>query len=489
MSYLMYNSQRLIPAPPAVSIQKVYSKTPDGTPIGAGFSITLNGTFLPDKGSPMVNGTFWDQPGYPPDETVGDSSRLKAVLRKQEALRNMFSTEGGLFEIQSADGSAPMKCNPRVISIAFEPGIWYTRCDYVITLECDVVYVNGGTLSEDEFTEYIQDASESWSFETDETPEGIDLPRTYRISHTVSATGKRFFDETGALVKPAWAQAEQYVLSRLGYSALIAMSSGVNGLPSDYNGYNHSRSNNQDILGGQYSVTESWILAKGAALEEFTVSIKNEANTGVTGVSIAGSINGLEERNPDMSLLRKKYTNALTKWTTVEAALLTRAQTYAGVTLNPFPLSKLISKNDIAGNITYSYDYDTRPTNLFTGAVYESITISENLPADLFASIPVIGRQQGPVLQDLSSKSERSVTLNLEVVIPPSSFGGTVGDLRTALYSNPRITQPDVFDNVYQAARPGLYYSTNKEFIRDKNENWDPKNGRYNFSCNFVFGN
>lgn len=492
MTHFMYNSKRIIPAPPAVSIQKIYNKTPDGTTINAGFEISINGTALADHGSPSSTGVFWDQSGYPPDETVPDASRLAAIMRKQEALRELFSEEGHTFEIQSADATAPMKCNPRVIGITFGEGLWYNTCPYTITLQADVIYINGQAFGEDDFSSvYISDASESWNLEVDDTPEGIDLPRTYRMSHTISATGKRFYDDTGTLVKQAWEQAQSYVLPRLGFSSVVALSSGINNLPDYYQGYNFSRSEQKDQLAGQYSVTENWILASGRALEEFNVETKNDPSNGLTSVSIGGTINGLEIRDQNMQLVTKKYTNALDKWGTVESSLLSRAQAYAGINLNPIPLSRLVGKNDINGVITYSYEFDSRPSNLFSGASFESITISENFPADLFAAVAVIGRDNGPVLQYLNSQTERAATLNIDVVIAPPSFGdGSIGALRTAFYgSNPRITQPNVFENIFQAARPGLNYNTAIELVRDKNENWDVKNGRYNFTCSFVFGN
>ncbi len=485
----MYDSNRLIPAP-FVSMTKQYQRTQDQTPIGSTFRITVIGQVLAFMGSPVSDKTFWDQPEYPPDENVPEASRLKSILRKQEAIRNLFSQDGLLFEIQSADGSAPMKCNPRVIDIDFKEGLWHDIFEYTITLEADIVYISGQAVGEDVYTNLISDASETWDFETDETPQGINLPRTYRLTHSVSATGKRFFDETGLLVKQAWEQAKDYVVSKLGYSPTIAASTDVNDIPGSYGGYNFIRSSQQDSLGGTYSVTETWLLATQPYLEEFNCDIKNDISTGVTGVTIQGTITGLEQRDANVQLLTTKYTNANTAWTTIQTLLLTRAQGYSGVTLNIVPLSRMVGKNEVAGIITYAYEYDTRPSNLFSGSLYEGITITENLAADLFASIPVIGRANGPVLQYLGSFQERSVVLNMEIVFPPSSFGGgTISEVRAALYGNPRISQSTVFNTIIQAARPALHYGTSIELTRSQNETWDAKTGRYNYSQEWVFGN
>lgn len=481
MTHMMYDSQRIIPAAPSVSIQKQYQKTSDGTIVGAGFSIIINGVILADHGSPASDGSFWTIGGYPPDETIPDSSRLMAILRKQEAMRKLFSVEGRSFEIQSADGSPPIKCNPRIIGIDFGEGLWYQTCPYTITLECDVIYINGTAIGEDAFPYYIIDASENWSIEVDDTPEGLNLPKTYRMSHSVSATGKRFYDDSGALPKKAWERAKDYVLTRLGFSQTIADNIGVNNL-SNYNGYNYFRSSSQDELAGQFSITENWLLATQPCLEEFSCEIKKDSGTGITSVGITGTLTGLEIRDADVQLVTSKYENASNRWTTVESQLLTRAQLYSGLTLNPIPLTIAVGKNDISGVITYSYEFDTRPTNLFSDVSFESITLSESFPSDLFAIIPVIGRSAGPVLQYLSSVTERTVSLSIELVANVS--GNTLN-----LYNNPRVTQNSVFQSILAAAEPSNHYGTSKSFVNRPNETWDYKSGRYTYSIEWVFGN
>lgn len=488
-THLMYNGNRLIPAP-LVNLTKTYNRTQDNRPIGTSFRIVLTGTTVAYMGSPDSAGAFWTLPGYPSDETITNPSRLRAIIRKIEAIRELFSIDGYQLEIQSGDGSQPMKCNPRVIDINFAEGLWYDRVNYTITLEADIVYINGTALGEDAFTDLISDANEQWNFETDETPEGIGLPRTYRLSHTVSAVGKTFYDETGTLTLEAWKQARSYVLQRLGYSAVNASNSGINNLPSYYGGYNFMRTSQQDELAGSFSATENWLLASGKALEQFNCDIKSDASNGTTNVVIQGTITGLEERTADMALSVSKYANADIHWSGIHNSLLSRAQYYAGINLNPFPLSRLVGKNDINGTITYSYEYDSRPTNMFSGVSYESISINEIRPSDLFASIPVIGRANGPVLQGLGSVQERAVTLNIELITTPNSYGaGTVSELRSAFYGNPRIAQPVIFDNIIQAARPSLNYLTTYEFVRSQNETWDSKTGRWNYSIEWIFGN
>lgn len=441
MGRVLYDGKRLIPAP-FVTIQKSYERAEDGTKLGSLFNIQLSNDIVAFKGSPDSDQTLWTAGGYPPDETVLGDARLAAIIRKQEAIRELFSEDGLLLEIQSNDGSQPMKCNPTVKDINFEQGSWFNVCRYTITLEANTVTVNGVEIGEDSFSEFISSATESWSFETDEdTPESVQLNRVYRLSHTLTAKGKLQYDETGALTKAAWQQARDWVLPRLGLDTNIVRSSGVHNLPSYYGGYNHVRSSQTDELGGSFSVTESWILASGNALEDFTVESSTNAEDGKTVVNIAGTIRGMETKNSNFQILTTKFANGDAKWSGVYPLLISRAQNYSGKSLNIVPLSTTVGKNPALGVITYNFSYDNRPSNTISDTISEVIGLSDNFDVDAIAVIPILGRTKGPLIQDLNSHRENSRTLNIELVFDPEvvNTGNIVNRLVT---NNPIVKEP-----------------------------------------------
>ena len=489
MSRVTYDDSRLIPSP-LTNINKTYTKTSDGSIIGKIYNITLNGTLIAFKGSPDSSGVWWQAGGYPPDEVIGADSRLSSLQRKQEALRDLFSDEGRNLEIQALDATQPVKCNPRVISIDFPEGLWYTQSRYTITLEADELYPR----QEDTFTEYINDASESWVVETDEAqPEGLGLPRTYRISHSVSAQGKRFFDELENLEKPAWWQARDYVQSRLGFDTDIALSSGVNNLPAYYGGFNHVRTENIDELGGSYEVSENWLISSGSALEDFNVGVTKGIDSPFTNVTIDGNITGLEQRDSDLQLTTSKYDNAVTKFNVASGLALTRAQTYSDTTLNIFPINQTVGRSPVGGTINYTYEYNNRPI-LIRGAKSSSIAINDNLVGESFASIFVLGRTNGPVLQNLNTRPALTRSLSMELMIEPESFGGISGvksesDFRTAFNNKPRLRTDDMgtdIRNVLTAANPfgdGL----SPVYSGQPQENWDPINGSYSYNILYTY--
>jgi hypothetical protein len=488
MSRISYDTKRIIPAP-LVNIQKQYQKSGNGENIGKVYQITLTGTMVAYMGSPKSDGSFWTAGGYPPDEDITANSRLSAIQRKQEALRQLFSVEGKHLEIQALDGTTPVKCNPRVIDINFPDGIWYEVCPYTITLECDELYglVAGGR--EDTFAQYISEANEEWSIETNEEhAESIGIAKTYVLSHTISAQGKRFYADTGtgALIKQPWEYAKDFAISKLGFDAQIALSSGILHIPSYYNGYNHSRNEQINKQGGGYSVTETWVLASGAATEAFSVSVSDNLDSPFKTVTIEGTVTGYDERNSTLGLVTSKWTNAESKYNTVKTLIPTRAQQLSSLTLNPNPMSQTEGFNPVQGTVTYSYEYNTRPTNFIAGAKSEVISIVDNIGGESYAAVFVLGRPHGPVVQDLGTKPINKRSLNIEAVFEPAFlYGEAAPDLAT-LFN----TKPDVSD-IISAASPiniaSVITSPNTVFQEQPQENWNPKDGRYSYSCTWAF--
>lgn len=488
MAYVYYGSKLIRPVQ-GCNIVKETTRDGTGKPIGKVYNITLNFTLLSFAGSPRSDGTFWTINNDPPEEAIELESKLASIARKQEAIKSLFSQDGLVFEIQPLDGSLPISCNPRIASINFEEGLWVDKCSCVINMQADELYPE----TTDEFTEYIIAADESWSIEVADPQDEL-KPTTYRFSHSVSATGKRFFLSDGTLEKEAWQQARDYVLPRLGFDNTIALSSGVNNLPTYYGGYNHTRSENIDEGNGTFSVIESWLLASGAYLEDFTIQTRSDITDGNVRVVIDGNITGLDQRNNDLSLITTKYENASSRFAVVQNLLYNRAQTYSGYNLNNIPTNSTIGKNPVGGVITYSYEYDTRLSNLVTDVISESVQISNNFDTDIFATIPIIGRTLGSLVQDLETKQPIERTLNIELVFNHTYIpSGASYQERLNTY-NPRLHSPQSTEisQIISAATPvGNMLNNNgiictDALISNKSESWDFQSKRYSLNISWI---
>lgn len=463
MSRCNYNSKRLIPAP-QVTLSKQYQSTEDGTKIGSQWNIVINGTCVAFMGSPNSSGTFWTSSGFPPDEVIENDSRLASVIRKQEAIRTLFAEDGHVLEFQSEDGSQPMKCNPKVQSIVFSEGQWYDRFTYAITLTADIIYVNGIAVSEDSFTDYIESASENWQIDTVDEPQSDSKFRTYKLTHNVSAKGKRFYDDSGALVKEAWEQAKSWVTAKMGYDASVVTGSLVSGVSTG--NYNHLINESLDEYTGSYSITESWLLADSNAIETYEISSTTSSDSVLTKVSIDGTITGLSTTDTG-----EKYTNALAKYATVESNLYTRvssAVTGLPRVINTTPLSTTISKNPTTGVVKYNLSYDNRPSNLLTGAIVESINISDSMSNDFIVPIFILGRIQGPILQNLNTSKEQTRAVSIDAVFPLEN-----GDMSS--------TMETIADNYKPVS------TTSQVYVQDKNKTRDIKTGRQSYNITWIW--
>jgi hypothetical protein len=494
---LLYDGKKIIPIP-FVSIRKVYQKGEDGSNLGTVYAISLTGQLVAWRGSPAsVEGEtdninwaqqFWVGAGSPPDEDHGSIDSFQAILRKQEAIRKLFATQGLLLEITPCDGSPPLKCNPRVLEITFPEGNWVERCSYTIELEADIIlgkFITGN--GEDAFEHYISSASEAWSLEFDE-PQNYENQHTFRLTHTVLAKGKLHFEEDGIVLNQAWQEAKAYCVSKLGYDPNQTAPAG-----DGYAGYNYVRAESSDEIGGNYQIAESWIVSKGDALEDFSVSTRTSLEDPYTTVSIEGNIRGLETNNisdiGDVDVVRSKYLAASGYFDTISAQLYTRALAFGGAlgaSLNTVPQSSQVGRNPITGTINYAYEYNTRPRSCITNAKSELITVSDENPADLIARLFIIGRANGPILQDLNTTTGPRRTVNIEVVMNPAT-----GCLFTAagVAAFMSVAPTDDGDSIMNAFEADLENSWGQVFRVQDTPSWNGRFGRYSRTCVFEYGN
>jgi len=554
---------------PFVSINTQTLKNSEGN-FGVTYAITLTGTILEDQGTPYAleaDGTnnllpSFDPDNFPPDggdrigpygsfDNIPLSQRPKpprqkvmkpaaSILSKQRSLRALFARDGQTLIITDIidDQAATVFCNPRVVSINFTEGQYISRSEYTITLEADALYrgyaddenayideeaitvrgvnqhgqnVRISDLLEEEETSFIKDFNESWNLEVDDGQgESLENPRSYRISHTISANGKAFYGIDGEMVRPAWEQAKNFVQQRLSsggseinYPNVAGqIGSGTVNLVASYGGYNQVRTEQIDVGQGTYSVTENWLLSSGTSTEKYNMSTSSSTSNAFVDVKIDGSIKGMSQitpsgfGDPNEAANKGAYKNALDKYNRISNSglfglssdLYRRANNLVAVQLNSQPTSISIGTNQFAGEITYSLGFNNRPTNIISGVLSENITINDTYPGDVFASIPVIGRQTGPVLQYLGGRTEykRDISLSLTMDYTKVPYGSGRHPL---IMKKPSLVEPtssqiaDLLEQLSPMNEPGV----RKYFVSPPTENWNPKTGSYNFNVSFTY--
>jgi hypothetical protein len=165
-----------------------------------------------------------------------------------------------------------------------------------------------------------------------------------------------------------------------------------------------------------------------------------------------------------------------------------RCDNLVAVTLNSQPLSTSVSTNEFNGEITYSVDFNNRPSNIISGVLTETITVNDTYPGDVFAVIPVIGRETGPILQYAGGRTEykRDISLSLVMDYTKIPYGSGRNPL---LLKKPSIVEPTatqistLLEELSPQGEPGI----RKYFVAPPTENWSPKDGTYNFNVSFTY--
>ena len=523
--------------------------------------------FLPGQVEPTVmhgpygsfDGTpISTAPNYKPAVQQHQSKPASAILSKQRALRALFAKDGQELEITDVfdNAGATVVCYPRVVSVSFEEGQYVTQTSYTITLEADYLLHkplgdvdpenlhvdNEGTIAQfteapgpenrngyqiiegltiddllnDEDTAFIEDFSEDWSLEVDESfSENINLPRTYRISHSLSANGKTVYTpgQDDVKHKQAWEQAKAFVQKRLSYAPnknypnfMNQIGSGTVDLISSYRGFNHLRTENINEAAGTYSISESWILASGTSHENYSLSVNTSNSDPFVKVDINGTVKGMNEISPEaygsnldgqpIVNVSGAYVNALEKYNAITnfgqfgltSDVYKRANNMVAVELNSQPISQALGVNQFGGEITYNLSFDNRPTNIIQGTVAETIQVNDTYPGDVFAVLPVLGRATGPVLQYIGGRTEyrRDVSINLTMDYSRIPYGNTRS---TLLLKKPSLVEPtatqlaSLINELSPAGEPGV----RKYFVSAPTENWEPKTGSYTMNISWTY--
>ena len=377
---------------------------------------------------------------------------------------------------------------------------------------------------------FVSDVQDSWSLEPDEslgntTADGRVIPLGYRLSRTITAQGiTKYIGEFGPegdTAPPkryeAWRMAKGYVLESViktspnddsgshnypFYTALQQYGSGVLDLEG-FSGYSHSRTESIDQAGGSYSLTDNWVLASGTtAFEQYDMSISSSTDAAYNEVSINGTIRGAIEipasgqASPLPNNSETPYQRALTKYNEISnngifgvgSDVYKRANNATEYVLNSQPRSISLATNEFTGEITYSLSFDNRPTNIFTDVMSESIDVTDTSPGDVFASIPVLGRTTGPVLQYVDTRTEyqRSLSINIQLGSNQIGYGSNRANL---LMTKPSLQEPlrSELNNTIAQMSPANEPGVVKYFVGPPSENWNPRTGAYSVTINWTY--
>lgn len=576
----------IIPCP-LISISQTPIRNKVGT-LGSNYSITLNGTIISDRGIPYFSTSHSNIPSNPftvdPVNVVPTPGKyMSSIFEKQNALRELFAKDGQKIVILNQDGTrSGIVCYPNLVSIDFEEGNYLNISRYTISLEAPLLFDSNNNILEDsllglsfspkkysierdynfynrefgtktlanvieEWGGIVEDFTDTWSIETDESVAETSniqsskiIPRSYRMTRNMSATGRTFY-HNGAKYE-GWEQALGFIKKTLltentsgrintpeaeryklypGYYYENIYSSGFLNLNDPYKGYNHVMTVNFDKTAGSCNVTETWLIASGdLAFENYVMSVGASRDTGLTSVKIDGTIKGLSNipasgymknnqnlLEPQSQYEKTPYKQALEKYILISnsgqfginSPIYQRANNLVSTSLNSQPLSLSLGINENAGEITYSLEFNDRPLNYFDGVLSENISIADTYPGDVFAVIPIIGRMSGPILQPIRTRTVYSRDVSIELLLDytelPSDHSRENFLLRKpSLYGLPGDKLPihairEQLKNLLRELSPFNDPDVNPTgyFVKPPSESWSPLDGRYSFNVSWEY--
>ena len=487
---------------PLITIEK----TPRYTKTGIAefqFKVTLTGVLTPID------------PDIPGDEDTGIVVTFGLLNELSDSLMNECAT----FIISCEGSGGPeelLNVEAKLESVNFDQSTdnWVQTIPYTIVLS----YTEPGTVPEEQ---YIESYSDTWELEFLQESKpfadslsvpaqnqdggsnyGDDSNNTFevRITHSINVQGNRSFCDGEGGTSTAIENATTF-FDTLGYGTYDADKASppfLNILDSGGTTtiYDHYKSHTTDELNGTIDARETWLVVgdnpnygvKGFR-EDFTVTHVKTITDAKHKITVEGSIQGFESITYPYTVTTSAFSNASSAWGEIEGRLYPRAQNLfyslglpANISgLNIIPVSSNLAKSNSKGIITYTYEYDNRPCSIIEDSISEELTIIDNHPTDVFASLPVIGRPQGPILQAINTFTSPTREISFDVVMPPPSdcVYGTLDEFKPSdeveaflcNYENELIAQ----------------VGTGQVFKTADTENWSPLSGRYNRSISWIY--
>lgn len=450
---------------PLVTISNEIQKDGAGQPIGATTNITLKGEIFP-SGSGLVGSSKYTSGLFNLSLRSGSDS-----LRQQ--LNNLFKDSTPINLTLPCEFGSFSNCYIKKYSVDENENRWTTTIPYSI----DLVYERDEPLknlylvnsTKDNWT--IEPVEDYWITNDAKGATAEDNAPGYRITRSISAVGKYYPGKTPVENARQWVRDKSVNITGVIDSGLIL--------------FNHVRRTSVNKFDGSYGFDDTWLAfyrltdTKRYAIENFEVEVGIDESKNITA-NVKGSVQGLEFfdksntgipdyekpnfNNANFAPTTGRFANALKTYIDIRNEIRSRAEALAGASLNPKPLSIVEGFDSTAGTITYSFSYDTRPRTIIKKAISESINVDTNYgQKELYASIFVIGRKLGPILQTINnSPSYSTTTVNYECVLPSSGMANL-------------MFPKDVYDNLETQIKtfgPDNFLAvTNSGFSWNMNEN------------------
>ena len=267
-----------------------------------------------------------------------------------------------------------------------------------------------------------------------------------------------------------------------------------------YDQFNHNRTTTIDETAGSFSVSENWLVVETGvgtsglpanAIEDFTIDVKQSTSDDITNVNIAGEIIGLASislTGGPIAITQNKYIAASGYWNEIKNRLLSRVQIVANSTANrnfhPIAVNTEVNHHPCEGSVNYSYEYNDRVVTCTKEALQETIEIIDDNPADVFATLDILGRSVGPILQDMSTITAPSRTVIIDIIVEPAT-GCPSGTEVLNWFSQ----RPTGVNELITDLKADLSANNSQVFVNKDIEEWQATEGNYSRTVTWTYMN
>lgn len=456
---IIYNGKRLIPAP-RLQFSRNHKRSADQSIIGAEQQVTLTGQLVGCKGWDFTGATpdFYTGSDYPADDPNTTCNKFTNLVDMQEALRGLFSVTGDYFwlEVVGCDGLI-QKWRARTLSVDFGEGPWTDVAPYTIVLGLQTEVDYDDLITDIATADVHIDHNETWDVQWDEENGGI-----YTLSHTLSCQSEEVAEDENTL-HDGWVQAKAWVDDRLAGASYVGAAPNIvkntlvtDGLDVDlggiYGAYNYTVQRSIDEYGGNYSVTESWTLAKDEVFSTWTIT-NNKPRDDYNVISVDGEFRAHLGRTVDVDAVSTNPTAAIDAfdlWETGGGPFAAASSVYAGCgALANCAVSRSVTTvvenngsayGEATRSVKFTFEFsDAEPTAEVSLTKTVDETLSENCETRVTISMQIQGHECDCVTSKLENAQAAYAAINCSTEANAIyTGGGTLTQVRSTYTENER---------------------------------------------------
>ena len=384
MALVKLNNVEITPTP-FINITMSSEFKEDGTVKKTVRNIELKGKIIaydPVIGKPGIG----FQRGSVDTDAASDANYPSKIITKMAALEALVTQKIDKFYIEAAGVLIPTISSDGTTDISLKSKSFQLEANSLI---CDYTIV---------FEQVIKDSeeiNESWSLQPSD-----EYDRFVKVDRTRSIQLKN--KTVGGVEKKGW---------ELGIIALTPTLSStdaatyMSGIPT---GKEYGKTTNYSVNTEKNTVecTESWTISDLPYTVELTTTTKKSSESFYNSASMQGTITGYG---------KNKYAEANTYYQSIKKWVIGNTFSIANAGLTNARV-KSISEgiNKTSGVITFSVDVSEGIEE--DGERYKSISYTDTPPTDLYATIPAVGKPEGPIIQKINGKKNGVKTVTVEVL-------------------------------------------------------------------------